>query len=234
MYSFKSRIRYSEVDKSKKLDLSSIINYFQDCSTFHSEDIGHSLKYLESINRAWILTSWQIIVNKLPSFGETITVGTWAYDYNVMYGYRNFIIKDEENSICAMANSVWVYMDTLNKRPIKLSPEDLQVFKLEDKLDFVYADRKIVIPEDLIESTKFQVVKSNIDTNNHVNNCQYVKMASELLPSDFVVNQMRAEYRISAVLGDFIVPKINITSNTCTIVLSNTFNKPYAIVEFTH
>ena len=34
MYSFKSRVRYSEVGEDKKLSLNGIINYFQDCSTF--------------------------------------------------------------------------------------------------------------------------------------------------------------------------------------------------------
>ena len=48
MYSFDSRIRYSEVDKDQKMDLYSIINYFQDCTTFHSEDIGKGIDYMQS------------------------------------------------------------------------------------------------------------------------------------------------------------------------------------------
>ena len=40
MYTFDSRIRYSETDSEGKLTMASIINYFQDCSTFQSEDLG--------------------------------------------------------------------------------------------------------------------------------------------------------------------------------------------------
>ena len=61
MYSFESRVRYSEVDHNKYMDLSSIINYFQDCSMFQSEDLSIGLDYLESKNRIWMLSSWQII-----------------------------------------------------------------------------------------------------------------------------------------------------------------------------
>ena len=85
MYSFKSRVRYSEVDNEKKMDMYSIINYFQDCSTFQSEDIGMGLAYLEKNKRVWLMNAWQIVVNRFPSLGEEITVSTWAYDFNSMY-----------------------------------------------------------------------------------------------------------------------------------------------------
>lgn len=32
MYSFDSRVRYSEVDEDRKLSLTGVINYMQDCS----------------------------------------------------------------------------------------------------------------------------------------------------------------------------------------------------------
>ena len=65
MYSFDSRIRYSEVDSQGKITLTAILDYFQDCSTFHSEDLDVGLSYLAEKEIAWVLTSWQIEVNKL-------------------------------------------------------------------------------------------------------------------------------------------------------------------------
>ena len=40
MYSFEGRVRYSECDDAGRLSLVSLINYFQDCSTFQSESLG--------------------------------------------------------------------------------------------------------------------------------------------------------------------------------------------------
>ena len=37
------RVRFSEIDHTRKITVPSIINYFQDCSTFQSEDIGVGL-----------------------------------------------------------------------------------------------------------------------------------------------------------------------------------------------
>ncbi|MBP3470035.1 MAG: acyl-[acyl-carrier-protein] thioesterase, partial [Lachnospiraceae bacterium] len=39
-YTFVGRIRFSEVDHTKKITLPGIVNYFQDCSTFQSEELG--------------------------------------------------------------------------------------------------------------------------------------------------------------------------------------------------
>ena len=40
MYTFDSRVRYSETDSGGKLTMASLINYFQDCSTFQAEELG--------------------------------------------------------------------------------------------------------------------------------------------------------------------------------------------------
>ncbi|MBE5963149.1 MAG: acyl-[acyl-carrier-protein] thioesterase [Lachnospiraceae bacterium] len=233
MYSFESRVRYSEVDHNKYMDLSSIINYFQDCSMFQSEDLSVGLDYLESKKRVWMLSSWQIIVNRRPVLGENITIGTWAYGFKGMYGYRNFVIKDQHGQVVAAANSIWIYMDTVTLRPTRVFPEDVKAYGTEPRYEMEYADRKILVPDNLEEKDPFTVVKSNIDTNQHVNNGQYVKMAEEYLPESFQIRQMRADYKKSALLGDTIIPHVSLSDTKCTVILSDAANTPYAIIEFT-
>ena len=43
MYTFESRVRFSEADHTELLTLPGLVNYFQDCSTFQSEDIGYGV-----------------------------------------------------------------------------------------------------------------------------------------------------------------------------------------------
>ena len=94
MYQFESRVRYSETDEQGQLSLTGILNYFQDCSTFQSEDLGMGIQYLKDQDRAWWLTSWQIVIDRYPALGEKIRVSTWPYDFKGIYGYRNFAISD--------------------------------------------------------------------------------------------------------------------------------------------
>lgn len=232
MYQFKSRVRYSEVELDKKLDLSAIIDYFQDCSTFQSEDIGLGIDYLRSINRAWLLSSWQIIVNDYPELAQEITSSTWAYDFNGIYGYRNFMIENSNKEIMAYANSIWVYIDTKSGRPTRVTDDIVDTYGLEEKIDMNYAPRKISLPKDMNSLTPFSVIRSNIDTNNHVNNGQYIKMAEEFLPEGFVIKQMRADYRKAAKLEDLIIPKVAKTQDGYIVVLADTEDKPFTIIEF--
>ena len=62
MYSFESRIRYSETGSDGKLTILSLMDYFQDCSTLQSEDLGVGLSYLLERNMVWVVSSWQIAI----------------------------------------------------------------------------------------------------------------------------------------------------------------------------
>ena len=235
MYSFNSRVRYSELDhRTEALNCSSIINYFQDCSTFQSEDINRGLSYLQSNNRVWLLNGWQLNILKPAHLGENIIVGTWAYDFKGFYGYRNFIMKDEKENVLAVANSLWVYLDTSTGKPTRIPPDYAVTsgYGMEAPYPMENAQRKIEMPEVFHTLPPFSIIKSNIDSYNHVNNGQYIKMAEEYLPDHFYVQAMRAEYRMQAVLGDMIVPLISAENDHYTIALTDASNKPYAMIEF--
>ena len=111
MYTFESRVRFSEADHTELLTLPGLVNYFQDCSTFQSEDIGYGVESLKKSGQAWILSAWQIVVNRYPKLGEHIRVSTWATDFTGLFGLRNFKMEDEAGEMTAWANSVWVYME---------------------------------------------------------------------------------------------------------------------------
>ena len=62
MYTFDARIRYSEGDCENRLTMNSLLNYFQDCSTFQAEDLGLGVRYMLDRGLVWALSSWQIDV----------------------------------------------------------------------------------------------------------------------------------------------------------------------------
>jgi medium-chain acyl-[acyl-carrier-protein] hydrolase len=232
MYTFDSRVRYSEMNHQRgTMDSSSIINYFQDCSTFQSEDMNRGLTYLQTKNRVWLLNSWQLQILCPMQLGDCITIGTWAYDFQGFYGYRNFIMKNDAGEVLAVANSIWVYIDTDTGKPTRI-PKDYADYTIEPPYSMEYAQRKIDVPKNYSLQAPFDVVKSNIDSYNHVNNGQYIKMAEEYLPDTFMVQSMRVEYRMQAVFGDTILPMVSIENNCYTIVLADKTNKPYAVIEF--
>ena len=232
MYKLEGQIRFSECDTTKSITLPGIINYFQDCSSAQSEQIGHGIDYLKEKKKAWILSSWQIIVERYPKLGEEIEVSTWATDFKGLYAMRNFSMKTKSGEMLAYANSVWVFMDLAVGRPAKPGMEEVEAYGMEPPLKMEYAPRKIKLPEKAILVDTFPVRKYHIDTNNHVNNCQYVQMALEVLREDMRIRQVRVEYKKSAVYGDVILPKIAEETRRTVVELCDMGERPYAVVEF--
>lgn len=229
-YSFQSRVRFSEIDHRKKITLPGIINYFQDCTTFHSELLGLGVDYLAEHKRAWVLSAWQVEVVRYPEIAEEISVHTWASGFRGMMGDRNFCMKDQEGNVVAYANSLWVYMDMAKGRPVKPVQEELDLYGTGEPLDMGHIERKILVSDKLEERESFAVRRYHIDTNNHVNNCQYVQMAMEFIEEQ-EIKHLRVEYKNSAVYGDIIVPKVGKERERTVVELCSKSGKTYAVVE---
>lgn len=232
MYSFDSRVRYSETDEKGKLSVTGIINYLQDCSTLQSEDLGLGIEYLKQNHRAWWLSSWQIVINRRPGLGEEIVISTWPYDFKGMYGYRNFTICDKRGNYLVKANSIWFFFDTKAGRPVKVQEHDIRGYGTgeEKKLEMDYAPRRIVVPKEYETMEPIIVGKHHIDTNHHVNNAQYVEIAREVLPDDFKVCELRVEYKKAAVLGESMIPHVSRIPEGYVVALCDEEGAPYAVI----
>lgn len=232
MYTFNSRIRYSETDSEGKLTMASLINYFQDCSTFHSEDVNLGIEYLRQSNLVWVLSSWQIVVERYPDLGENVTIGTQPYDLKGFLGYRNFWMTDEKGGYIAKANTLWSLLNTESGKPAGIPEGMAEGYGMGEKLDMEYAPRKIVIPQGGQKQEPITVKKHHLDTNHHVNNQQFVDMAMDFLPEGFSVWQLRAEYKKQAFLDDVLVPYVAKEDGKIVVSLTDFSEAPFVVVEF--
>lgn len=232
VFSFRSRIRYSEIDENGYLSLPALLNYFQDCCTFHSEAIGQGMKIVSERKRAWMLSGWQIVIERYPDFGEEIIISTAPYEFKGFMGNRNFLLETLEGERVAWANTFWTHINLETGRPEKLTDEDVRGYDLERRIEMDYAPRKISVPKEGILMESYPVQRHHLDTNHHVNNVQYVCMAEEYLPEKVYIRQMRAEYKMQAKLHDVIYPKIFREDDKLTVQLNNEKGIPYAVVEF--
>ena len=130
MYTFTSRVRFSETDENGKLSLAGIMNYLQDCSVFHSEDVGNGTDMLKKRDRVWLLNSWQIIIKERPRCCEYIEIGTQAYQFKGTLGKRNFCIQRQDGTQCVVANSNWVLVQKSQMRPVRITEEDSSPYEL--------------------------------------------------------------------------------------------------------
>lgn len=232
VYEFDSRVRYSEVDSDGKLTWLSLMDYFQDCSVFQSEQLHIGVDYLAKNHQAWVLTSWQICMNDMPRLADKVTTQTWAYAMKGFYGYRNFCMNDESGKRLAYANSIWALMDTQTGRPIRVADDIVELYGLEPQLSMECGGRKIAVPQECEKKEAFVVPAYFMDTNHHMNNSHYVEVALGYVPENFTIGQIRVEYKKAAVCGDIIIPNVLREKDKITVLLSAEDDKPFATVEF--
>ena len=232
MYQFKSRVRFSECNAKAQITVPALVNYFQDCCTFQSEDLGVGLDYLCENHVAWMLSSWQIEVKRYPHMGENITINTWPYDFKGFYGYRNFTIQDEAGNVIAFANSIWIFIDTKSGRPQKVSDKMLSVYSFDEPYPMEKSGRKMKLPDQMEGKEVFPVQKFHIDTNHHVNNEKYIEMALEYVKEQDRVESIQVEYKKAAVEGDTLIPRVTVESECITVALVAEDGKAFAIVKF--
>lgn len=239
MYSFETKVRYSELNSDEIVRPEAIVNYLQDCVTFHSNSVGATVEFYRTENKAWVLNSWQIEIREQIKQDEELIIGTWPYDFAGAYGYRNFIIRDKDGKNLVEANTLWVLADTETGRPVKLSEKYTGFYKVEEKLPMEYMDRKIKLPENVQGRDKEPVTirKAFIDTNGHVNNGRYVECAADYIPEGYKVKRIRAEYKRQAKYGETFYPVVydnrgEAGNGILCISLNDENGKPYALVEF--
>ncbi len=231
-YEMNAKVRYSEVDVKGQMTWLSLLSYFQDCSVFQSEQMELGIEYLAKHHLAWVLSSWQVHAKKLPKLAEEITVGTWAYDFQSFYGYRNFILNDASGNRLAYANSIWVLIDTETGRPVRV-PQDMgEAYGKEERIPMECTERRIKAPEQYEAKEPIRVQKYFIDTNQHMNNEKYVMIAQEFLPEHFQIGEIRVEYKKAARLDEFLYPRVTAEAGALTVVLASEDSKPYAVVKF--
>ncbi|MCI6552111.1 MAG: thioesterase [Lachnospiraceae bacterium] len=234
MYEFAGRIRYSEVDSSGRLRLESLLDYFQDCCTFHGEDVGMGMGYMAERRQVWVLSAWQIVVGRYPRLGERVRIGTVPYDFRGYFGSRNFLMQTEEGERLAWGNTLWTLLDTEKGCPVRVSEEMAGAYVPEGKLPMDYAPRKIPIPSGPGKAWReIEIKRRHLDMNHHVNNGQYIRIAMEYLPDGVEIRQMRAEYKRQAVLGDVICPVLHEGGgNVCVVTLNDRKGQIYCVAEF--
>ena len=237
IYTYESRVRYSEIGADGDMTLFSFFNNFQDCCTFHGEDAGVGLRHNTEQRHGWILANVQSVIQRMPRFGERLRITTWAEGFRGMIAHRNFSMENMEGELLAEAATDWIFMDLDTRKPIRIPEEQVEAYSLhpEKKLSCETGGRKVRIPAGGSTEKAFLIQEHHLDTNGHVNNAQYIRMAMPYLPSEFKVHRLRVEYKKQAMLGDTVIPRHLEAEDgkTCFVELAGADGEAFFAGEYT-
>lgn len=236
MYRLTERVRYSECDATGRLSLVSVMNYLQDCSTFQSEDRGLGLARLAGQGVAWVLDSWRVEIDERPALGEPVTVSTWCYEMSRAHALRCFEITSEGGRSLVRADSRWAVLDVARGHVTRVPRDQLAYVEDTARLDMGPLARRLVPAGEGEAAPAGRVVSQELDTNHHVNNAQYVRLALQALEDlghEAPEGLVQVRYRRMARLGDVICPLVCPCEGGWDIDLADEGGETFALVRLT-
>ena len=200
-------VHYSDVDSNNHLKLSSLFNILQEIGCLHSDSAGYGLNQIPTTHLAWIVMAWRASIDRLPSWNEKLHVITWSRGSNSLYAYRDYEIYDENENLIVKGSSKWVLFNVLTNHIEKIPVSIIDCFCTEKKCSFNTPFSKLKEPSNSAFTFSYSVLRRDIDTNGHVNNNNYLQIALEALPEEFInrhFSSVEIMYKHGAMLGDTI------------------------------
>lgn len=207
-FSKEFEIHYYEVNKLQEATPITILNYLEDSAISNSASVGYGVNELKEIDAGWVLNRWYLKMDRYPKLGEKIIIETWPSSFERFYGNREFLIMDVEGKIIGRAASIWIYFNIAKRRPMRIPVELGNAYGGEQSKalsePFTYLDFDFA--PDAVE--EFQVKRSDIDTNDHVNNKKYIDWIMESVPQEIYDNykvvSLEIMYKKESTLGAVI------------------------------
>lgn len=201
-------VNYYEIDYKERLLITSLVNYFGDIATKHSENVGGGLSYSRKNGVAWVLYKWNIDIKHYPEYGQKIRVRTNACSFRKFYGYRTFEVFDKEDNMIAKANSIWLLIDTNKRKILRITEDMYKIFGLTEKDNKPLLIKNVKLPKKFTIEKSFNVRYSDIDTNKHVNNVKYIDWILETIPLNIIleynIKHINITYEKEALYGEKI------------------------------
>lgn len=179
IYSEELYIQDFYCDRTAKLSLPMITELAISASSKQTVEMGIGMQRLVESNHGWILLQYDIKINRRPDLGEKIKITTDPKRHNRFFAFRDFDFFDQDGNVLIHIDSLWAMIDLKRRRLVSLDPEFVEPLKgdLADHLE------RLESPADLDRSfnggpISVEEIKANyfdIDTNQHVNNSNYLK-----------------------------------------------------------
>ncbi len=201
-------VRYYQCDLNGYLSLQNLCHFLIETALYHAEDLGVSVEQLQQNNLTWMLSRLILEIDRLPARQEKITIKTWPSGARKLFSCRDFLIFDESGKEIARATTGWLVVDMIKRRPVRL-PE--YVLKIQNNSAQRVIERdfaSFTSETEYCSESRFNVLNSDIDINNHVTAVSYIDWIINSIPLNFyakkLICELEIEYRYEAVINESV------------------------------
>jgi medium-chain acyl-[acyl-carrier-protein] hydrolase len=186
IYSHEWDINFTQCAPNSYLKYVDLCNLLQLTAAEHSILGGLSFNDLQEHNQAWVLSKILIEIDELPKWQDKIVVKTWIESMVDSRSTRNIEMYLNGKKI-AGATSFWVVFNTEIRKAQSLVLPHEQYEKFPDNKATAGTFSRINIIQETEKIIERNVVLSDLDIVNHVNNVKYLEWCLDTLNPESIL-----------------------------------------------
>lgn len=214
---YRQKIEYiPQFTSDGEVDLCHLLKTFQEAAGIQIERLGLGDAFREKFNFYYVLCRLKGTFLSKPEKGKKYTLVTFPTKASILQMYRYAFIVDENDQLIFTLTSLWVIIDKDTRRlktcrdfqkgMLEVLPHIDDVKPLNDeKLSAIEYNK-----EDYESVGDYVVEEKDIDTNSHMNNTIYMKVAQSFIHSSGI-----KEFEINFEKECFLNEKIHLEKAKC-------------------
>lgn len=218
----KIQILSSHTDMFNRLRSSVLARLLQDAAIVHAEELGVGRHVGLARDALWVITRLAVEVERLPMWGETITLRTWPGETRHGLFPRYFEILSENGDTLLKASTIWLLMHAEDRRMLDPKAIGMELSGENREGQLALPARRVPFPAEMTAESRRTVVYSETDVNGHMNNTRYLDWADDLLPVDFhrshTLKKLWVEYRSEILCGQDTLLRYDLRDNVLCLI----------------
>ena len=170
-------------DFSQRLFWGHLGNHMLNAADFHSTARGFGMKYLMTINRAWVLSRLAIEMDETPTMYDKFCVETWVESAMRYFTSRNFCVVGQDGRVYGYGRSIWAMIDTESRQPTDIFAIDsgaINQWIEKDKTCPIDKGGRVKMSDEAELVRTIDTQYNDVDINGHINSVKYIEHVLDL------------------------------------------------------
>lgn len=189
-------IHVYELNHRLQVSIQSICNYLQDAPVGQLYAHELTVPQMRMKNLTWFLSRLHIRMLRYPAWRQGLTLQTWPSGVDRLLTTREYLLLEGE-SVVGAARTAWLLLDTQKKRLLRPNTLLEDVDLLWDKQVFDTALEKLPALGTDNNRRDFEIRRSDVDMNDHVNMVKYVDWMLETIPESVQLDHQLRDLEIN-------------------------------------
>lgn len=186
-YLAQHQVNYYEGDTKGQMTLAMLINVALLVAGQQNDQLGVGATEVQKHGIGWVVTQYEIAIQRMPKVGETVTFGTVATAYNKFFCYRDLWVETQAGERIVTIHSMWVMMDYQTRKMRPIISEIIKPYAAKPIKGVLKRPRITHVDSAQASPAQpYRVRYFDIDRNQHVNNSHYFDWMLDHLGYDFL------------------------------------------------